>query len=114
MTLPHVPSIKALVGVWVALCCFTWITVGVSHIELGPWNVVVALIIALIKVSLVAWIFMGVRFTSHLTRLFVVAGLVWLTIMIVITSGDYITRPWDYHPHQWSNDVTNGPATAPE
>ncbi len=39
----------------------------------------------------------------QLTRLFVVAGLVWLSIMIVITSGDYATRHWDYHPQPWGH-----------
>jgi cytochrome c oxidase subunit IV len=110
----HVPSVKALVSVWAALLCFTWITVVVSHVELGPWNVVVALVIALIKASMVGWIFMGVRFTTRLTKLFVVAGLVWLTIMIFITSGDYATRPWDYHPHPWAAGKDNGPGTAPD
>jgi cytochrome c oxidase subunit 4 len=110
----HVPSVKSLVSVFIALICFTFITVKVSHLELGPWNVVVALVIALIKASLVAWIFMGVRFTTHLTRLFVVAGLVWLTIMIFITSGDYATRSWDYHPNPWAAGKDNGPRTAPD
>jgi len=107
MTSTHIPTARILVIVWAALICLTWTTVGISYIELGEWNVVVALIIALIKVSLVAWIFMGVRFSTKLTRLFVVAGLVWLTIMIIITSGDYATRQWDYHPQSWgrSKDV---------
>ncbi len=61
---------------WAALCVFSrWSPSSSPILNLGPWNVVVALVIALIKASLVAWIFMGVRFTSKLTRLFVVAGL---------------------------------------
>jgi cytochrome c oxidase subunit IV len=103
MTTTHIPSVKSLVGVWIALICFTWTTVGVSYIELGEWNVVVALTIAVIKASLVAWIFMAVRYSTKLTRLFVVAGLVWLAIMILITSSDYSTRQWDYHGQPWDN-----------
>jgi cytochrome c oxidase subunit 4 len=103
MTSTHVPSAKTLVGVWAALIVLTWTTVGVSYIELNEWNVVVALTIAVIKASLVAWIFMGVRFSTRLTRLFVVAGLVWLTIMILITGADYLTRGWDYAPQPWGN-----------
>ena len=114
MTFPHVPSVRALVSVWVVLLAFTWTTVWVSHRELGAWNVVAALVIAVIKATCVAWIFMGVRFTSPLTKLFVIAGLVWLSIMIVITSGDYATRRWDYHAQPWANTPDNGPATAPE
>lgn len=106
----HIPSVRILVTVWVALICLTWTTVGVSYLELGEWNVVVALIIALIKASLVVWVFMGVRFSTPMTRLFCVAGLVWLTIMIVITTGDYATRHWDDQPQPWN---ASEPATAP-
>jgi cytochrome c oxidase subunit 4 len=106
----HIPSVKALVGVWAALICLTWTTVGISYIELGEWNVVVALLIAVIKASLVAWIFMGVRFSAPMTRLFCIAGLVWLMIMIIITSGDYQTRHYDYQPQQWNQQE---PPTAP-
>ncbi len=108
MTSTHVSSAKTLVLVWIALVCLTWTTVGISYIELGEWNVVVALAIALIKASLVGWIFMGVRFSTKLTRLFVVAGLVWLGMMILITSGDYQTREWDYHPHPWGQTKDMG------
>lgn len=103
MTSTHVPSVKTLVSVWAALIVLTWTTVGVSYIELNEWNVVVALTIAVIKASLVAWIFMGVRYSTRMTRLFVVAGLVWLTIMILITGADYLTRGWDYIPQPWGN-----------
>jgi hypothetical protein len=46
---------------------------------------------------------MGVRYSTRMTRLFVVAGLVWLSIMILITGGDYLTRGWDYQPQPWGN-----------
>jgi cytochrome c oxidase subunit IV len=102
MTGTHVPTVKSLVGVFITLICLTWTTVGVSYLELGEWNVIVALIIAVIKASLVAWIFMGVRYSTNMTRLFVVAGLVWLAIMILITGGDYFTRSWDYQAQPWA------------
>lgn len=103
MTSAHIPEVKSLVSVWIALIVLTWTTVGVSYLELGEWNVIVALAIALIKASLVAWIFMGVRYSTRMTRLFVVAGLVWLTIMMLITGADYQTRSWDYKPQPWGN-----------
>ena len=55
------------------------------------------------KASLVVWIFMGVRHVTTLTRLFVVAGIVWLFIMILLTSSDYKTRNWSYQPQPWAN-----------
>ncbi|MCU1292590.1 MAG: caa(3)-type oxidase, subunit [Bryobacterales bacterium] len=103
MTSAHIPTVKSLVSVWAALVVLTWTTVGVSYLELGELNVIVALAIAVFKASLVAWIFMGVRYSTQMTRLFVVAGLVWLSIMILITGGDYLTRGWDYQPQPWGN-----------
>jgi cytochrome c oxidase subunit 4 len=94
--------------VWLALICLTGMTTGVSYVELGWMNIVIALLIAVFKASLVAWIFMGVRYTTSLTKLFVVAGLVWLGIMILITSSDYTSRSWTYQPQPWSHTKAGG------
>jgi cytochrome c oxidase subunit IV len=104
----HVPTVGALVGVWGTLVAFTIITALVATVNLGEWNIVVALIIAVTKASLVAWIFMGVRYTTSLTKLFVVAGLVWLFIMILITSSDYTSRTWTYQAQPWSHTKAGG------
>lgn len=103
-----IPKVKTLVLVWATLVVLTGTTSAVSYVELGPWNVVVALAIAVIKASLVVWIFMGVRYTTSLTRLFVVAGLVWLSIMILITFSDYTSRSWTYQAQPWSQKPTVG------
>jgi cytochrome c oxidase subunit IV len=104
----HIPKVKTLVQVWAALVVLTGITSAVSYLELGPWNIVVALLIAVTKASLVVWIFMGVRFTTSLTKLFVVAGLVWLGIMILGTANDYSTRSWTYQAKPWSQNKSGG------
>lgn len=97
-----VDAVHTYVGVWIALLILTFTTVAVSTWNLGEFHVIAALLIAFAKASLVAWIFMGVRHSSKMTRLFVVAGLIWLSFMILITLGDYQTRPWDYHPAPWA------------
>ncbi len=98
-----IPKVNTLVLVWAALVVLTAVTSEVATIELGRWNVVVALAIAVIKASLVVWVFMGVRYTTTLTKLFVVAGLVWLSIMILITFSDYTSRSWTYQAQPWSH-----------
>ncbi|MFL6306651.1 MAG: cytochrome C oxidase subunit IV family protein [Candidatus Sulfotelmatobacter sp.] len=105
---PAIPNVKTLVAVWAALIVLTGTTAAVSYIELGEFNIVVALLIALIKASLVVWIFMGVRHSTVLTRLFCVAGLVWLAIMLIITITDYTTRPWTYQASPWSHTKPGG------
>ncbi len=103
-----IPTLKALVSVWAALITLTATTVGVSYLELGEWNIVMALLIALIKASLVAWVFMAIRHSTTLTRLFCVAGLVWLCIMMFITFSDYTTRGWTYQAQPWSHTKAVG------
>lgn len=103
-----IPKVGTLVAIWATLIVLTGTTWAVSYIELGPWNVVVALTIAVLKASLVAWVFMGVRYTTTLTKLFVVAGLIWLMIMIFMTISDYRTRNWTYQADPWSNSKTVG------
>jgi cytochrome c oxidase subunit 4 len=103
-----IPKVGTLVAVFATLIILTFVTTAVSYVELGEFNVIVALLIALTKASLVAWIFMGVRFTSNLTKLFVVAGLVWLTILILITASDYNTRHWTHQAQPWSDYKAGG------
>ena len=54
----HIAPMKLYLGIGATLMILTAITVMVSFINLGGWNVVVALIIASIKGSLVALFFM--------------------------------------------------------
>jgi cytochrome c oxidase subunit 4 len=104
----HIPKVGTLVAVWAALITFTFITAGVATINLGELNVVVAMAIACTKATLVAWIFMGVRYTSQLTKLFCVAGLVFLSILLLITFSDYSSRGWTYHPTPWATNQSLG------
>jgi cytochrome c oxidase subunit IV len=69
--------------------CLTW---GIAFIDLGIWNPVVALTIAVIKAVLVILFFMHVFYSSKLTKLTVAAGFFWLLIMITMSMSDYLTR----------------------
>jgi len=104
----HIPKVGTLVAVWITLLAFTFITAAVATFNLGEWNVVVAMAIACTKATLVAWIFMGVRFTSQLTKLFCVAGLVFLSILLLITFSDYSSRSWTYHAKPWATNKSLG------
>ena len=97
----HVESIKLYALIFGALLVLTLTTVFVAEIDLGDWNIVVALLIAFMKASLVVWFFMHVRHTTGMTRLFVVAGLFWLCIMFTLTFSDYLTRLWTAIGRPW-------------
>jgi cytochrome c oxidase subunit 4 len=97
----HITPVRTLVGVWIALLLLTFSTTAVAYIDLGPLNIVMALAIAVFKMALVVWIFMGVRHNTSLTRLFVVAGFFWLLILIVMTGQDYLSRGWLPRGRMW-------------
>lgn len=78
--------------VLLALLVFTALTYLASKVDLGRWNLVIALAIAATKVSLVALYFMHARYSSRLTRVVIGSGLAWLAILISLTINDYLTR----------------------
>lgn len=90
----HVDSIKTYTAIWIVLLALTGVTTAVAYVDLGPFSVVVALVIAFCKMLLVALFFMHVRHSTKLTRLVVVGALVWLAIMLVFTMADILTRKW--------------------
>ena len=89
-----VTPVRTYVLIWAVLTILTFVTFYVSTINLGPFNVVVALGIAAFRMSLVIWFFMHVRTDNPLTKLFVFAGFFWMAILLALTLGDYFSRAW--------------------
>ena len=91
----HVMSSKFYYGIWIALLCLTVITAAVSFVDLGPLNVVVALVIATVKALLVVLFFMHVKYTSEkLTKIVIVSAIFWLFLLLALSMADYATRLW--------------------
>ena len=88
----HVLPLRVYLGIGTALLVFTGITVGVSYIQLGAWNIVVALLIASFKATLVALFFMHLLYDNKFYLLIFSLGLVFLTIFIGITMLDTLRR----------------------
>jgi cytochrome c oxidase subunit 4 len=88
----HIVPVRIYYLVFTALIVCTAITVAVSFVDLGRFNVVVALGIAILKASLVVLFFMHVKYSGKLTWVVVAGSLFWLGILIVMTAGDYLTR----------------------
>ena len=93
-TSEHVDSVKTYAAVLIALLALTVITTLVAFVDLGNFSVVVALAIAVTKMLLVALFFMHVRYSTKLTRLVIVGGLMWLAILLLLTLSDFFTRGW--------------------
>jgi cytochrome c oxidase subunit 4 len=77
------------------LLVLTATTVGAAFVNLGPFNPVIALLIATIKATLVVLFFMHVKGASErLTGAVVVSGFFFLAILISLSLADYMTRSW--------------------
>ena len=90
----HIDSVKTYALVFAALIGLTVLTTAVAFVDLGPFSVVVALVIAVTKMLLVALFFMHIRHSTRLTKLVVLGGLLWLAILLVLTLSDFATRAW--------------------
>ena len=88
----HIVSPKIYVAIFLALIVLTGTTAAVAFVDLGPFNIVVALAIATIKASLVVLFFMHARYIPGRTQLVIIAGIFWLAIMLSLTLIDYGTR----------------------
>jgi cytochrome c oxidase subunit IV len=91
----HIMSSKFYYTIWIALLCLTGITAAVSFVDLGPFNAVVALVIATVKALLVVLFFMHVKYTSEkLTKIVIASAIFWLFLLLALSMADYATRHW--------------------
>ena len=77
---------------FVALAALLTITWSVSYVDLGPFNLIFALGIAIAKAILIMLFFMHIRGSSRLLHFVAAAGVLWLLILLSLVLGDYMTR----------------------
>jgi cytochrome c oxidase subunit IV len=94
MTTEQIVSPKAYLLVFGALLSLLLITVAVGFIDLGLFNVIVALAIATAKALLIALYFMHLRYSDRLMWVVAAGGAFWLGILLTLTMSDYLTRGW--------------------
>ena len=83
------------IAIGATLIVLTVTTAFVAFVNLGPFNPVVALLIATIKATLVVLFFMHVKGASEkLTAAVVVSGFFFLMILLALSLADYLTRSW--------------------
>ncbi len=99
----HIVPISTYLLVFIALLIGTALTTEVAKHDLGRWNTVVALAIAVTKMILVVLFFMHVKYATGLTRVVIIAGFFWLAIMITLSCTDELTRgaSWEVVPQTW-------------
>jgi cytochrome c oxidase subunit IV len=80
--------------VFATLLVLTAVTVGLAFLDLGRFNTIFALGIAISKAVLVILFFMHVRYSHRLIWVYVTVGVFWLLLLLCLSMSDYLTRSW--------------------
>lgn len=90
----HVMSMGNYLAVFGGLIVLTLLTVALSFVELHQWHAWLGLAIASAKAALVILFFMHVLHSHRLIWSVIIAALLWLSILMVLTLADNLTRAW--------------------
>src|SRR5688500_9155172 len=94
----HISPKSTYYAIFVSLMALTAVTVGVAFVNLGALNFPVAIGIAITKATLVVLFFMGVKYSSRLTKMIVGMAIFFLMTMFGLTLTDYLSRGWFASP----------------
>lgn len=89
-----VVSRKTYAFTWIALLVLALATTLIGMLNLGPFNMVIAITIATIKASLIAAFFMHALYEGKVVRIILLGGVIWFLIMVTLTLSDYESRGW--------------------
>ena len=90
----HITPARTYYVIFALLIFCTYLTWQVAYFDLGPFNTVAALGIAIFKATLVVLVFMHVKNSTRLTWAVVLGSVFWLGILLTLTMTDYLTRVW--------------------
>ncbi len=86
---PHVSPLSVYMKTFATLMVLTVITVGVSYVNLGTTaNLIIAVIIATIKATIVAAFFMHLAHDNKFHTIIFASGLVFLAVFVTFTMFD--------------------------
>jgi len=90
----HITPIRTYVITYILLGIGLLLTYVAAEYDLGILNNIVAMAIAVAKAVAVVLIFMGVKYSTKLTKFWAAIGFVWFILLFGIF-GDYLTRNWN-------------------
>jgi cytochrome c oxidase subunit 4 len=96
--LAHPVPLGLLFAVFGALAFFTVLTYAATWVELGSFNIWLALLIAVIKAGLVAMYFMHLRWDSPFNGVVLIASLFFVALFIGVAVLDAKEYRHDYSP----------------
>ncbi len=101
MSTHHVSSIQFNLRIFAALIVLTIITAASDYVNLGPFNLLLTLLIACTKATLVVLYFMHLRWSEKLNWAFAGMSIFFLILLIGMTFDDFLTRGWIAQPKGW-------------
>jgi cytochrome c oxidase subunit 4 len=84
----HVSSSLFYIAVFGALLMLTGLTVGQSYVDLGRLNIILVIVIASLKASLVVSFFMHLRWDNKFNVLMFISGLLFIGVFFAYTMND--------------------------
>lgn len=84
----HLVPMSILIWTTVALLFLTFVTVAVMYIDVGEFNIVIAIGIAVLKATLVALFFMHLKWDRPFNQIVFVACMAFVILLIVLTVLD--------------------------
>jgi len=101
----HVVSVRLLATILGVLLVLTVATVAVTYVDLGMFNLFIALVIALVKATLVGLYFMHLRWDRPFNAIVLVTSLLMVVLFIGLTLMDTKAYQPDIIPG-YSPDLT--------
>ena len=89
---PHVLPLKIYAGVWIGLLVLTVVTVKVSYLDFGVFNLVIAMGIATLKATLVVLFFMHLKYDEPFNVVVFVSSFAFLAVFFMLTLADTMER----------------------
>jgi len=88
----HVSSVGFYIAVFIGLLFLTGVTVGQSYVDLGKANILLVILIATLKASLVVTFFMHLKWDNRFNALIFVSTIFFIGVFFVYTMNDTETR----------------------
>lgn len=88
----HIAPKSMYFSIFGALMVLTVLTVAVTYVHLGAFNLAVAMAIAVTKGMLVISFFMHVKYGPKVVKVTAGIGFFFLIIMVMFTMSDYLSR----------------------
>ena len=104
----HIIPIETYFKVFGALMFLTVLTVAVTYVDLGFFNIYLAMFIAILKSTLVLLFFMHLYYDNKTNLLFFLGSIIFMIIFITFTYFDIGQRDGIYDIEDWNPVIESG------